>query len=212
MAGFGKEGERLGDALPAYQGNIPEPVDPQQGRPVDSPLAPVLQERQGWQRIPHEELVQTFRRLIEQQERLFRGAKSPEEIVRMQLENRWKSRQFNDEQLEEEKTVFFFQLQHAWDVLAFDRYDVPSGLARSAAYNLSHYYHEERRHGRTPTIKLADPLQVKILDALTEAIGLSHQKGQADIEIPQKLWNYGEYIQSEEHLQRWEQAQAQRRK
>jgi hypothetical protein len=42
-----------------------------------------------------------------------------------------------------------------------------------------------KRNGEA-TIKLSDP-QVRIIDALTEAVGIPHKRGQAEIEIPEEL-------------------------
>jgi hypothetical protein len=172
---------------------------------VNAWLAPVMQERQSSGERTHKNLVEAFRRAIQQQEQVLRGALTPERIVRGQLDREGRSSN-------KEKAEFFFHLLCAWDALAFDRYEVDAGLTGSAGYSLYSYFHEERRHGRDPTIKLSDPLQVKILDALTEAVDIPHQKGQAAIEIPEKLRDYPTYVMSEEYQQRWEQARAKRGK
>ncbi len=62
MAGFGPEGEPPRDALPQSQGNRPEPIEPQQGRPADSPLAPLTHEQQSQSEWSHEEMVAIIRR------------------------------------------------------------------------------------------------------------------------------------------------------
>jgi hypothetical protein len=51
---------------------------------------------------------------------------------------------------------------------------------------------------------------VRALDAMTEAVGIPHQRGKTDIEIPEKLRNYNKYLLSDEYRQRVEQAQAKR--
>jgi hypothetical protein len=61
-----------------------------------------------------------------------------------------------------------------------------------------------------PTIKLSDPRQVRMLDALTEAAGVPHQRGQTEVQIPEKLRNYTKYQMSAEYQTRWAQAQAKR--
>jgi hypothetical protein len=52
-----------------------------------------------------------------------------------------------------------------------------------------------------PTIKLSDP-QIHIIDALTEAVGIPYQKGQAEIEIPEKLRNYNKLVMSKDYQER----------
>ena len=100
----------------------------------------------------------------------------------------------------------FFTLRSAWDALAYDRYEIGSkeeGLAGSVLQAYSSATHE-------PTIKLSDLKQVRLIDALTEAAGIPHQRGQAEVEIPEKLRNYNKYVMSKEYQTRWTQAQAKR--
>ena len=63
-----------------------------------------------------------------------------------------------------------------------------------------------------PKIKLTHPMQVRVLDALTEAAGVPHQRGQTDVEIPEKLRNYNQYLMSPEYQAKFAEAQAKRRK
>jgi hypothetical protein len=51
-----------------------------------------------------------------------------------------------------------------------------------AGLQLSGHYQRTRES----IIKLSDP-QVRLLDALTEAVGIPHQRGQTVIEIPKNL-------------------------
>jgi hypothetical protein len=65
---------------------------------------------------------------------------------------------------------------------------------------------------REPTIKLTHPMQVRVLDALTEAAGVSHQRGQTEIVIPEKVRNYNQYLMSPEYQARLTQAKVKRMK
>jgi hypothetical protein len=60
--------------------------------------------------------------------------------------------------------------------------------------------------------KLTHPMQVRVLDALAEAGGVPHQRGQTEIEIPEKLRNYNQYLMSPEYQAQLTEAQAKRRK
>jgi hypothetical protein len=46
------------------------------------------------------------------------------------------------------------------------------------------------------TVKLTHPLQVRLLDALTEAVGIPHQRGQTVIEIPKNLKGKKEFLET----------------
>ena len=158
-------------------------------------------------RLSHERLVKSFQTLIREQQQLYSSIRTPGErevlppevIVRKQLD--WYSDTPN-----KEKGESFFTLRSAWDALAYDRYEIGSkeeGLAGSVLQAYSSATDE-------PTIKLSDPKQVRLIDALTEAAGIPHQRGQAEVKIPEKLRNYNKYVMSKEYQTRWTQAQAKR--
>ena len=63
---------------------------------------------------------------------------------------------------------------------------------------------------KEPTIRLTNPKQVQLLDAMAEAAGVPHQRGQTEIAIPDKLRNYNQYLMSSEYQERWTQAKSQR--
>jgi hypothetical protein len=155
----------------------------------------------------HEQLVKAFRDLITQQAQTYAEIRSPNErevlppeaIVRKQLD--WYA-----DTPDKEKGETFFTLRSAWDALAYDRYEIGSKEEGLAGSVLQAYYAATHE----PTIKLSDPRQVRLLDALTEAAGIPHQRGQAEVEIPEKLRNYTNYQMSEEYQQKWAQAQAKR--
>jgi hypothetical protein len=155
----------------------------------------------------HEQLVKTFQDLIKQQAEAYGVNRLPHErevlpaeaIVRNQLD--WYS-------APETGGETAFILRNAWDALAFDRYEVGSKEEHLAGVTLQMYYNATRE----PTIKLTDPGQVRTLDALTEAVGIPHQRGQTEVEIPEKVRHYHRYRMSEEYRQRWNEAMAKRGK
>src|SRR4051794_28744485 len=95
----------------------------------------------------------------------------------------------------------FSPIRLAWDTIAYDRYEAGSDAERGAGVSLN-FYSMDRDGGST--IKLSDPLQVKVIDALTEAVGIPHEKGQTEFEIPEQLrgQNYPEWCFSSEYKAR----------
>jgi hypothetical protein len=55
-------------------------------------------------------------------------------------------------------------------------------------------------------------MQVRVLDALVEAANVPHQRGQTEIEIPEKLRNYNRYLMSPEYQAKLAETQTKRRK
>ena len=112
---------------------------------------PLMQEQQRWYEWPHEKLVKEFKDYVQQRDKQFGGVYSPEETVRMRLD------QENSAHLaspNKKEGSFFFQLKQAWDALAYDRYEPGSSQENLAARSLNYYY------GCTdggPTIKLSHP-------------------------------------------------------
>lgn len=161
------------------------------------------QPEQGKSGPSHEQLVQSFRDLIKRRAQVYAELRSPHErevlpaetIIRNQLD--WYS-------APETGGEAAFTLRTAWDALAYDRYEVGSKEEHLAGVSLQMYYNETRE----PTIKLTEPGQVRTLDALTEAVGIPHQRGQTEIEIPEKVRQYRKYRMSEEYRQRWNEARA----
>jgi hypothetical protein len=165
------------------------------------------------QGIPHEQLVQSFRGLIRDHQALYQqihsfgenphepDAISSETAVRGVLD--WYAGSVNKETGEH-----MFTVRSAWDALSYDRYEPGSREEGLAGSVLQTYYGATRE----PTIKLTHPMQVRVLDALAEAAGVPHQRGQTEIEIPEKLRNYNRYLMSPEYQTRLTEAQAKRRK
>jgi hypothetical protein len=165
------------------------------------------------QGVPHEQLVATFRSLIKEQQTTYAqlhaisenphepDVLSPETAVRGVLD--WYSGSANQELGEH-----LFTVRTAWDALAYDRYEPGSreeGLAGSVLQAYSGATGESN-------IKLTHPMEVRVLDAFTEAAGVPHQRGQTEIDIPEKLRNYNRYLMSREYEAKLAEAQAKRRK
>jgi hypothetical protein len=154
---------------------------------ANNPLAHRVHVEQGWYERPCEELVKGFQDYIQQREQLLGGCFSPEEIIRSRL--CWHA--LVDDKIEKD---FSLPLLLAWDALAYDRYGAGSFEEGSIGLTLQYYYQSTHE----PAIRLSHP-QIRIIDALTEAVGIPHQRGQAEIEIPEKLRHYDEYIFSKEY-------------
>jgi hypothetical protein len=171
---------------------------------------PNLMEQGG---IPHEKLVESFRGLIKEQQEVHANLNSfgaypneqevlsPERAVRSVLE--WYAGSANKEMGEH-----MFTVRSAWDALSYDRYEPGSREEGLAGSVLQAYYGATRE----PTIKLTHPTEVRVLDALTEAAGVPHQRGKTEVEIPEKVRNYNQYLMSPEYQAKLAEAQAKRRK
>ena len=163
--------------------------------------------------VPHEQLVASFRGLIKEQQEVHAKLNSfgefphepevlsPERAVRGVLD--WYAGSANKEMGEH-----MFTVRSAWDALSYDRYEPGSREEGLAGSVLQAYYSATRE----PTIKLTHPMQVRVLDALTEAAGVPHQRGKSEVEIPEKVRNYNQYLMSPEYQTRLTEAQATRRK
>ena len=192
MAGFGPEGERSGESLPAQHKTL-EPIEPEQGRPADVAVAPGTGHEQRWQERSHEELVAGFRRAIRQeQEALGELAKyhSPVTIIDSAL-SREVQHLFSDNPAEKRRGEFFAPIKSAWEIIAYAHFGKGSvntgdlerhyaGLALDGQYQRAKALNQPHPE----LIRLTDPLQIKILDAAAEAVDIPHRKGQADFTIP----------------------------
>jgi hypothetical protein len=180
-----------------------------EGELPERPGGALTTEQQGGYEsgLSHEQLVQACRDLIKKNAQVYAEIRSgldrevlpAETIVRNQLD--WYTAPNTGGEAA-------FTLLKAWDALAYDRYEVGSREEGLAGSTMQMYYWATHE----PTIKLTEPGQVRALDALTEAVGIPHQRGQTEIEIPEKLRHYTKYKLSEEYRQRWEQARAKRGK
>lgn len=168
--------------MPIFKENNPGRQPAQTDKPANNtPAALSTQEQRGWQDIPHDALVSTFKSLIRQKEQekgRYKGFFPPENIIRTQLHIQYMSG-------DNHKTRFFYTLLCAWDALAFDRYD-PND-ANEAADSLNRYSYTPNTHEIRQSVILSDPLQVKIINALADATGIPRHKGLTEIEIPERL-------------------------
>src|SRR3954464_1190107 len=92
-----KNGEQNSNKEPGTRSNTDK-----QGE-VNTSLPPERQEGNSWYQRPHDELVKAFRDHIRQEEKRYGGHWSAEEIIRARLDIESKSRQFNDDKLDEVK-------------------------------------------------------------------------------------------------------------
>jgi hypothetical protein len=102
----------------------------------------------------------------------------------------------------------FFTLCTAWDALNFDRYEIGSREEGLAGSILQAYADETGEE----TVKLTDPKQVQLFDAMAETAGITHERGQTEIEIPNNARNYNQYLMPAEYQRRWDQANARKNK
>jgi hypothetical protein len=122
---------------------------------------------------------------------------SPAGIIHSAL---WEQTQFippsgyctKDNQLAHERGLYYKEIRNAWDAIAYDQYLFRNGVVDSvrryaAAHDLSVAYQRAKAMGESrPEIITLDPLQVRILDALAEAADIPHQRGQNEIDIPER--------------------------
>lgn len=169
-----------------------------------TPKPPQLPDREH--DLTHEQLVSSLKGLIGEHQQIYASLRSPQErevlppetIIRSVLD--W----YSSSSMEQDDT--FFTLMSAWDALAYDKYETGSKEEGLAGSLLQSYYGATRE----PTIKLADPKQVQLCDAMAEAAGIPHQRGQTEITIPEKLRNYNQYMMSQEYQERWDSARLRR--
>jgi hypothetical protein len=166
------------------------------------------QEQQSWQDRPHAELVSAFRGLIQkEQQALGDRARffSPTEIIRNAFSEQVQYI-FSNDKADKQRGAYFGQILDAWDVITHDQYDKNehSMVKHFAALNLDTKYNRAKsRHTPRPEIiMLEDPLQIRIIDAAAEAVGIPHQRGQTAFAIPQQLWDYEAQLANEERRRR----------
>ena len=127
----------------------------------------------GWYGRSHAELVDAIKAYTQQHPWL-----TPEDALHNRLENELF---FNAK--DPEKAAFCETVLAAWDTLAFDRYKPFSHNEHKAGRFVQDYSAETG----SPVIHLTDPLQVRMIDAMCEAVDLPRDKGSALIPIPDKL-------------------------
>jgi hypothetical protein len=170
----------------------PQPESETSSRP------PFMGKREHWSKSHHEHLVKNIRNFIhrEQQARIRNGDEaSLEGIVRNELDSLQEVK--SDPEEEKIASQVWFPIRNAWDALTYDRYQPGSFYEVQAGWRLSDHFQSTHE----PIIRLSN-LQIRIIDALTEAVGIPHQRGQTDIEIPEKLRDYDKWKSSTEYKER----------
>src|SRR3954464_7594815 len=92
-----ENGEYNPNKAPAEQGN------PDSQNVANTPKLPKSLGGESWYQRPHDELVKAFRDHIQLEEKRYGGHWSAEEIIRARLDIESKSRQFNDDKLNDVK-------------------------------------------------------------------------------------------------------------
>lgn len=142
--------------------------------------------RHGWS---HEHLVKEFRSYIQDQQQLRRYGAEPTGIIHEKLTWLWGLGSAKGGGNKQE-VGFWSPIQYAWGVVAYEYFKTDVIAQNEAVFGLSGYY--QRTH--ESVIRLNDP-QMQILDALTEAVGMPHHKGQVEIVIPENLRDYNKWHQ-----------------
>ena len=163
---------------------------------------------QNQEELSHETLVNRLRSMIEVQQNAYQGFRSnrdrevlpPATIIRSVLDR------YSGTPGERGETSHM--LRTALDALNFHRYEVGSHEEGLAGSLLQAY------HGATgeESVKLTNPNEIKLFDAMAEAAGITRERGQADIPIPQNARYYNKYLMSDEYQQKFDQAQARKNK
>jgi hypothetical protein len=143
--------------------------------------------------------VQAFRNLIRQERQAQRHPSlfPPAKVINYALAEQtqhWLS----SDALVRQKAEFFQPIEHAWDAIASEQYQTEEGEELPQKHFAGHFLSAKYQRAvalgepRPEIIKL-NPQQVKILDALAEAADIPHQRGQAEIEIPEHLRYYARH-------------------
>jgi hypothetical protein len=193
MAG-GLEGERPRQDFSS--GNRPEPAAPNPEGAGNARLAPPGQEQRGWHDRPHAELVSAFRGLIQKEHQAL-GDRArffpPRKIIRDAFSKQVQYI-FSDDKGDKQRGAYFAEILDTWDAITYEHYDADEDLMvkHFAALNLDTKYNRAKAHNapHPEIMTLDDPLQVRIIDAAAEAVGIPHKRGQTAFEIPEKLWDY----------------------
>jgi hypothetical protein len=181
-----------------YHSEGPQPQPHRESE--DSPLVPPMGERQSWSEAPHEQLVMAFRGLIQQERQKEANNYAPRPPAIIIGGALWEQVLYHasPDPLDKQRAAFYRQIHTAWEIIANEQYEVLGRGERSALYPVYEarlklsdtYIRAKERHEPRPEIIKLDPQQVKILDALAEAADVPHQRGQAEIEIPQYIREY----------------------
>jgi hypothetical protein len=143
-----------------------------QSQPVRFP-PDIWGEQREWLDQPHEELVSAVRTYIQDWEQNYGTEFTPAELIARHLRL---SGQPRDETIE----ALCSPVELTWDALAFDYY-------REGAYDSvrAREVLSDLRGANVEFIKLSDPLQIKVIEVLTEAMSIPYEKGQSEIKLPE---------------------------
>jgi hypothetical protein len=170
--------------------------------------ADIMRDNTGWYKegLSHKQLVTEFRAYITHVQALDqeyqghlppeqRSILSPEAAIRRKLD--WEA-----SSPEPGKWEYYEPLRNAWDVLTYERYPVGSDYERLAGNSVFGHY-QSRLSEKAPNpevIRLTNPVQVRMINALTEAADIPHEPGQTEVVIPEKLRHFTKWSMSDEYL------------
>ena len=156
-------------------------------------------ETPNWYDKPHDELVKAFRGYVEKQTKTNKGllgfSPPPAELLHKKLANEFLSGA-------KRRADFFFPIAKAYDIIAYDQFEPGSMAEMQAGDGLWIAYQPSQEKEGVPAIRLPDPLQVKILDALADASDVPHKSGQELIPIPPMFYNYPAHCMTSEYRDR----------
>jgi hypothetical protein len=169
--------------------------------------ADIMRDNTGWynEGLSHEQLVTEFRAYITHVQALDqeyqghlppeqRSILPPEAAIRRKLD--WEA-----SSPEPGKWEYYEPLRNAWDVLTYERYQPESDYERLASNSVFGHY-QSRLSEKAPNpevIRLTNPVQVRMIDALTEAADIPHEPGQTEVVIPEKLRHFTKWSMSDEY-------------
>jgi len=137
----------------------------------------------------HKQWVAGLRSYIREQQQKNPEAGTPDEIIANALLSRAQEKYGPDGNLrpltpaEQQKVEFFESLYIAWETVAYERFPYKTQQFRTGDSLFAYVANTSKT-----TIRLSDPTQVDILDALCDAVDLPHRKGQNEFQIPEQTW------------------------
>ncbi len=161
----------------------------------------------GWyeQDIPHEQLVDTIKGLLDKKRKSYEKCGldfDPISYIHEELDTQVRFRSRG-----KDKEGFFLELLFAWDALTFDHYEPGSHTGSLIGWGMLPYIGGERKK----SVELEHPMQIKLLDALTEAVGVEHEQGRKTIPIPDHLLYFHKWTQTNEYRERFEETMRKRK-
>jgi hypothetical protein len=157
----------------------------------------------SWYDRPHDQLVQAFRSYIASERakldtEFMLETWTPEAIIEARLERETAYTTFQDKK---RRGDFFRPIEQSWRLLTFDRRHESDQHRMAWEASIEYEGRKRRREPHPEIIELTDPLQVRILDALAEAVGMPRRRGQTELEIPEHIRGYAQRLR-EYHARR----------